>query len=255
VLRMISLVTIASLVALALGGADTGIRITSQSPQLNAEASVGPGEALYSENLVREETVTKTRTVALLASDMIVTGDGIKLPAASRLSIHPAPSRTEVANFLPTALPGIPLFCSDEHVVMASTVSVVLGGAAWKKFICLQDSKGAGRFDRVVLRGYRKPDRMASAKYEVVEEEYSSYTATSKVLRGELLYQGAGGGILRLSYREYVDDLARPAFQQDATFDLNREGTTELRFKGAEIHIFEATNSGIRYKVLSGFKW
>jgi hypothetical protein len=251
------LLTLVSIVLASSTWAETNpsVRITSQRPELHVEASVGPGEALYSENLVRAETVTQTRTVAVLGSDMVVTGDGIELPAASKLSMHPAPSKTEVANFLPSALPGLPLFCSDEHVVTASTVSVALGGAAWKKFICLQDSKGAGRFDRVVLRGYRKPDRIASAKYEVVEEEYSSYTATSKALRGELLYQGAGGGILRFSYREYVDDLARPAFQQEATFDLNREGITELRFKGAEIQVFEATNNGIRYKVLSGFKW
>lgn len=252
---MIFILVSAVLLFMAPVGADPGIRITSQSPELNAEASVGPGEALYSENLVRSENIVQTRTVAVLGSDMVVTGDGIKLPAATRLIVHPAPNKTEVGNFLPTALPGIPLFCSAEHVVTAGTVSVVLGGAAWKKFICLQDSKGSGRFDRVVLRGYRKADRVTSAKYELVEEEHNSYTANSKILRGELLYQGAGGGILRLSYREYIDDMARPAFQQDATFDLNREGITELRFKGAEIQVFEAGNSGIRYKVLSGFKW
>lgn len=243
----------AALASVAWAERTPSVRVTDHRPALRIEANVGPGEALYSETLLRSETVTQTRTVAVLGADMVVTRDGIKFPAGTKLSMHRPPNKTE-ATFLPNSVPGILLFCSDAHLV-ANPANIALGGAFWKKFICLQDSKETKRFDRIVLRGYRKPDRIVSTPYEVISEPYDTFTTNSKVYRAELLYQGSGGGVLRLSYREYIDDMARPAFQQEATFDLNREGITELRFKGAEIQVFEATNNGIRYKVLSAFKW
>ena len=255
-MRRLLFVALMSTALASLAGAETNpsVRVTDQRPALGVEASVGPGEALYSETLLRSDTVTQMRTVAVLGKDMVVTRDGVKFPAGTRLTMHPAPNPTE-ATFLPNSEPGIVLFCSDAHLVAANAAGIALGGAFWKKFICLQDTKGTKRFDRIVLRGYRKPERIVATSYETVEEAYDSFTTNNRVYRADLLYQGAGGGILRLSYREYVDDMARPAFQQEATFDLNREGITELRFKGAEIQVFEATNNGIRYKVLSAFKW
>jgi hypothetical protein len=38
--------------------------------------------------------------------------------------------------------------------------------------------------------------------------------SAGRLFRKEIVYQGASGGILRLLYREYADDLARPAFSQ-----------------------------------------
>ena len=67
------------------------------------------------------------------------------------------------------------------------------------------------------------------------------------------MYQGAGGGILRLMYREYRDDMARPAFSQELTYDLEAEGVTLISFQDARIEVHSAGNNGIEYTVLSGF--
>jgi hypothetical protein len=38
--------------------------------------------------------------------------------------------------------------------------------------------------------------------------------------RWELLYDGVDGSTLKVTYREYKDDLARPAFFQSASYTL-----------------------------------
>ena len=80
---------------------------------------------------------------------------------------------------------------------------------------------------------------------------------TSEVMLGEgfkveLLYQGVAGDILRLSYREFQESLARPAFQQDLTYTLSPDGPTEIHFRTLALDVISADNSGIRYRVKHG---
>ncbi len=70
----------------------------------------------------------------------------------------------------------------------------------------------------------------------------------------ELLYQGVDGTTLRITYREYKDDLARPAFFQEVSYRLNAPAPTDISFKGVQITVFEATNQHIRYIVRTGFR-
>jgi hypothetical protein len=65
----------------------------------------------------------------------------------------------------------------------------------------------------------------------------------------ELIYNGKSQNTIKLSYREFKDDFARPAFSQGLTYDLS-EGKT-IEFRGMKIEILEATNSGIKFIVKS----
>ena len=68
--------------------------------------------------------------------------------------------------------------------------------------------------------------------------------------RTDLVYQGAGGGVLRLAYREFIDDMARPAFTQDLTYDLPPDGSaTTIAFQTLDIELIEANNMGLSYVV------
>ena len=68
--------------------------------------------------------------------------------------------------------------------------------------------------------------------------------------------KGGGGGILRLTYREFTgEDLARPAFTQEVTYDLAPNGPTEIPFKGAHITVLSAGNAAVRYTVETSFKY
>lgn len=68
----------------------------------------------------------------------------------------------------------------------------------------------------------------------------------------ELLYQGVADDVLRLSYREFNESLARPAFQQELTYTLSEEGSTEVSFRSLRIEVVSGDNSELRYRVLQG---
>jgi hypothetical protein len=68
----------------------------------------------------------------------------------------------------------------------------------------------------------------------------------------ELLYQGTTKGSLKLSYREYINDFARPAFFQDVSYDLESSPTI-VTFRTVRIEVLSADNNHIKYRVLSGF--
>ncbi len=70
-------------------------------------------------------------------------------------------------------------------------------------------------------------------------------------MKKELLYNGRSGTTLRLSYREFVKDMARPAFTQELTYDLRDDRV--IGFRGARIEVMDANNTTVRYRVLSGF--
>jgi hypothetical protein len=69
--------------------------------------------------------------------------------------------------------------------------------------------------------------------------------------RKELIYNGRTGNAVKFVYREQTSDVLRAPFSQDVQLDLS-EGQT-IAFKGVRIEIIEATNTKIRYRVLSSF--
>ncbi len=70
--------------------------------------------------------------------------------------------------------------------------------------------------------------------------------------KAELIYEGVATGVLRLLYREFSESLARPAFQQELTYTMDREGPTIVGFRSLNIEVESAENSGIQYRVVSG---
>ncbi len=71
----------------------------------------------------------------------------------------------------------------------------------------------------------------------------------------ELLYQGISDKVLNITYREFSNNLARPAFQQDLKYTLNNNSPTEIAFRSVKIKVYSADNQSIRYEVLSGFNY
>ena len=64
----------------------------------------------------------------------------------------------------------------------------------------------------------------------------------------ELVYSGFSHGTISILYREYLHDMARPAFSQDLTYDISTD--KEIGYRGARFQIIKASNTGIRYKIL-----
>lgn len=66
-----------------------------------------------------------------------------------------------------------------------------------------------------------------------------------------LIYSGKVGNKINIGYREFSNDHARPAFNNDVEYDL--EESTTIGYKGCRIEIIEATNELIKYRVIRNF--
>lgn len=67
-----------------------------------------------------------------------------------------------------------------------------------------------------------------------------------------LLYSGRIGNKINISYREFSNDMARPAFNNDVEYDLSVSNV--IGYKGASIEVLNADNSSITYRVLRNFR-
>ena len=65
----------------------------------------------------------------------------------------------------------------------------------------------------------------------------------------QLLYQGYAQGVLRFSYREYTNDMARPAFTQELTYEHKPGEKTIVGLKGLRAKVIDANNTSIRYVI------
>lgn len=63
----------------------------------------------------------------------------------------------------------------------------------------------------------------------------------------EIIYTGKSKDMIKLQYREYLNDLARPSFYQDLIYDLSESSV--VGFRGMQVEVMEATNSSIKFIV------
>ncbi|WP_146182819.1 hypothetical protein [Limnohabitans sp. Jir72] len=66
----------------------------------------------------------------------------------------------------------------------------------------------------------------------------------------ELIFTGVSQKTIMFIYKEFVDNLARPAFTTELKYDISDDGM--IGYKGARFMVIKAGNTGVRYKVLKG---
>lgn len=127
-----------------------------------------------------------------------------------------------------------------------TSYDVLLGTSPWPGGVCTKN--GDPTFVRTFITIGRctiKPsDAPQIARTRIVDLDAPNF-------RQELIYNGRSGQTVKFLYREASGDYARPAFSQDVQYDLN-DGNV-IGFKGARIEIVEATNTRLKYRVLSSF--
>ena len=67
-------------------------------------------------------------------------------------------------------------------------------------------------------------------------------------LRRELIYTGRSGNSISLLYREFKEDMARPAFSQALQYDISTDKV--IGYKNARFRVIDANNTSISYEVL-----
>tara|TARA_R110002096_G_scaffold196599_1_gene379496 strand:- start:753 stop:1373 length:621 start_codon:yes stop_codon:yes gene_type:complete len=186
-------------------------------PEINQESSTDVGSTIYTE-FDYQETET------------------IKLTENVNSSLADIPANT---TFLAMTMDGV--------LVYSPYGTVNYPG------ILLSDQNEDGKLDRI-----KDISSMNSSwrnlQPEVAYEEAESIPTQSGGFKLELVYQGLTDNQIKVLYREYNNNIARPAFTQNVEYELDDNGEGLIAFKGARIEVLEASSSEIKYRVIKGFE-
>lgn len=119
--------------------------------------------------------------------------------------------------------------------------------------VCFLDSDNDQKFDKfqsreIGLGGYKDIDQPVSYQAMVADVPIDSGSG----YKLQLIYQGLDEGDIKIAYREYVNNMARPAFSQIVTYPYQGD-EVEIAFKGARITVHSITANEIRYTMTRGF--
>jgi len=89
--------------------------------------------------------------------------------------------------------------------------------------------------------------QLLCTKSNIVSRDDNYFRPTH--LSQQFIYNGKVGNVVRIIYRELWNDLVRPAFTQDLSYDLSESNI--LRFRGMKIEVIKATGSFIKFKILA----
>lgn len=134
-------------------------------------------------------------------------------------------------------------------------------GQSYNGLGTLQSAKG------LLGIGMQRPDSIKAAKNErkiclvltlkgTCDTE-RTYTRTERPVvtannfQQILIYNGRVGDQIKVAYREFSGDLARPAYSNEVQYDLGQ--SHEITYKGARIKVLQAGNDGIDYIVEKNF--
>lgn len=112
---------------------------------------------------------------------------------------------------------------------------------------CLTDDNDDGVFDRVSYTdgGFTKkldqPVPYVRATVAVTGDAVPNF-------KRRIVYLGADGSTLRLSYREFSRDMARPAFTEDISVNLTGSFPQSFMVKGMKFTITEINGMGMTYR-------
>ncbi|CDO37616.1 hypothetical protein [Novosphingobium sp. KN65.2] len=189
------------------------------SPQPGVEATVAPGEQVYS--------YAKIYAIS-----------GARTDAASK----PAGWFGLGAQDIPAGTKLVPVQTSAQF-----KACVPYDGTFEPKGPCFLDDDGDGNFDRTTLDPQKLATKLkAPLPYSSTDLEVEREDS----LRRVILYQGATSDSLRFSYREFHFDLARPAFTEELTVP-REQFPAMVRIKNMQIEVMAVTGLGLRYRVVS----
>jgi hypothetical protein len=90
-----------------------------------------------------------------------------------------------------------------------------------------------------------------SRKIELKVTKIDQKIICNECLKQQFIYNGKSGNQIKFIYREFINDMARPAFTQELQYDLS-EGNI-IGFKGLRIEIISISNIEIEYKIINSF--
>jgi len=132
----------------------------------------------------------------------------------------------------------------DQKQDFYSAVGVVRGGLSDPiQALALQKQEGAELCVVTVFGG--------SACYQGEYERKKQLSERGNSFQQTLIYNGRVGDKINVGYREFSNNTARPAFNNDVEYDLSSSNT--IGYKGSVIEVMEANNSSVTYKLIRNF--
>jgi len=195
-------------------------------PSIGEVSTAEVGESLYKEGI---------RTVSKRYKAILKTGGSSKMDRGYLLTVKAGYGGQMLVRG------GVPMLC----FVTENTGMVGLFGD--KNVLgCLADIGNKQEFTRSLFPHYAGMFPLsAPIPYEVSVTETEMENPDDFFV--DVLYQGTSKGEVKISYREYSHGLARPAFTQDVSYELEKDGSAAIGFKGMRIKVLKATGQDIQY--------
>lgn len=112
---------------------------------------------------------------------------------------------------------------------------------------CLYDTDMDGKFDRTDANVvFTSRELKEPVPYVLVDVPQLSGGSN---FRQTLTYLGSAGDVLRVSYREFSGDMARPAFTEELTFPLDKSFPQTIRWRDTTITLLGTSAEGLRYRI------
>ena len=196
-------------------------------PALGESARAEVGESLYSEGA---STITKKLTGTVMEA-VSVQMENYRLDVAAG-SVRPVSIRAGSPR---------PMMCFP---VSRTGFGSLFGNRGF--FACLVDTKGVKTFDAATF-AHQAGDFPLDKPVPYVVEVSETLAIEQDKFQIEVLYQGMSKGEVKISYREFMNGTARPAFTQDVSYELDADGTAVIGFKGMRLKVLKATGHSIEY--------
>lgn len=153
----------------------------------------------------------------------------------------------QVVNLAPNAT--LMVFREKKLKACEKKVVYTLGGyrsGGWLN--CLIDKDDDGRFEAVAVNELSGA-RPIARPVPYVREMVPIGGVGEGSFKQTLTYLGKSGGDLRISYREFADDLARPAFTEDLTLPAPTEFPQTMRLKSILVEVIAINSDGLHYRL------
>jgi hypothetical protein len=112
---------------------------------------------------------------------------------------------------------------------------------------CALDDDGDGIFDRMAS------DEISIALRLKIKVPYRTKRVTIEApdsLRQVILYQGSTADTLRLSYREFSNNMARSAFTEELVLPIAKIFPQDVAVKAVKFRIYSIDGLGMKYEIL-----
>jgi hypothetical protein len=153
------------------------------------------------------------------------------------------------------------MYMNGENTTTAATTSSgVLYLRKWNNWTAACNEKA-----RCIVDAYNQNTFTHSTKYpneNLIELEHPihyskipTFSPNSSVntFKYQALYEGRLGTKIKISFKEFTNDMSRPTFTQDVEYELDSNDTALVGFKGLRIEVLKATNLDMTYKIVQDY--